>query len=81
MALKCFSLLHLSLSEIVESDYAVFVSSKHQLVVIGEVGINGCCNFVVGEDAGLNLLALHVKHSKLVVRAPSYQHGLRSPRH
>lgn len=81
MALKSFRLLHLSLSEIVESDHAVFVSSKHQLVVVGKVGINSRCNFVVGEDASLNLLALHVKHSELVVSAPSYQHGLRSPRH
>ncbi len=71
MALKCFRLLHLSLSEIVESNHSVFVSSKHQLVVVGEVGVNASCNFVVGEDAGLNLLALHVKHSKLVVCAPS----------
>ncbi len=71
MALKCFRLLHLGLSEIVESDYTVFVSSKHQLVVVGEVGVDACCNFVVSEDAGLNLLALHVKHSELVVCAPS----------
>ena len=73
MTLECLCMLHLCLSEIIESDQAIFVTSENQLVVICKITVKTCSCLMVGKDARLHLLTFQVKDSDLMIRAAGHQ--------
>ena len=74
MALECFRVLDLSLSQIVQSDQAVLVACQDQLIFVGEVAIQARRCLVISEDRCLRLFALNIEHSDLMVSAAGYKH-------
>ena len=66
----------MSLSQVVHANHTILMARQDELVFIDEVGVKACGNLVIGEDTGLYLLSLHVKHSHLVIGAASNQDSL-----
>ena len=81
VTLESLAKFRLGLSQVIQFDYTIFVSTEDELILIGEVRVESSDHLVIGEHTRLSKELLHVKHLQLVVRAPGDQRGLSGPRH
>ena len=81
MALESLCMFDLGLSQVIKANKTILMTRQHQLVLTGEVGVDGSRDFVIREDACLCLLSLHVEDADLSVGAASNKDRLRGPRH
>lgn len=82
MRIKFLSLPRRSLSKIVQTYSAVFVTSKHNLLIsTGKACVQAGDHFMIREQTGLNRHFFRVKDLQLMIATASNQSRIRGPNH